>query len=451
MADPGRQGFWLATANGDVLGFGGALTFGPARLSAAVVAMAATPDGRGYWAVAGDGRTAARGDAGKYGALNGAYPQPVVGMAIDPTGDGYWMATADGHVFSFGDAGPVASPPGSPRVVAIMAASPPTGPPSLSGPALGGLQIITTALPNLIAGQAYSAQLAASGDIAPYCWTKVGGALPPGLAMSAAGVISGTADPGLSGGAYGFTVQVTGSSVPSPRPARAAFTIALSGTPAASPELSQVPVSQVRSQNWAGYVATAGPYTAVSGSFTVPSLSPGTPAQDMVTEWVGIDGSDNGSLVQAGVSEVPEPYSTAFDVTAWWEVLPFASQPITAMTVSAGDDVSVTIARVSGANWTIHLTDATTGQGYTQDVSYTGPGTSAEWIVEAPTDSQTDQQISLAPYSPAVTFSGLGATGGSAGLSELAMVQEGQQVASPCALNPAGFSVAYGATAPSAP
>jgi hypothetical protein len=451
VADPGTQGFWLTTAKGAVLGYSGAPTYRPAHLPAAVVAVAATPDGRGYWVVARDGRTATRGDAGKYGALNGAYSHPVVGMAIDPTGNGYWMATANGHVFSYGTAGAVASPPGSPTVVAILAASPAAGSPSLTAPTLGGLNITTTALPDLVAGQAYSAQLAASGGTAPYSWTEVGGALPPGLAMSAAGAISGTPDPGLSG-TYGFTVQVTGSSVTSPRPATATFTIAVSSSPAASPALSQVPLSEVHSQNWSGYVATAGPYTAVSGSFTVPSLSPGTPAQDMVSEWVGIDGSDNTSLVQAGVSEVPDPYSTAtFDVIAWWEVLPIASQPITTMTVSPGDEVSVTIAQVSGTSWTIHFTDATKGQGYTQDVGYTGPGTSAEWIVEAPTDSQTDQQIRLAPYSPAVTFSGLAATGSSAALSELAMVQEGQQVASPCALNPAGFSVAYGATAPSAP
>ena len=451
VADPGTLGFWLATARGTVLGYSGAPTYGPAHLPAAVVAVAATPDGRGYWVVAGDGRTATRGDAGKHGALNGAYPQPVVGMAIDRTGNGYWMATANGHVFSYGTAGTVGSPPGSPRVAAIVAASPAKGSPSLTASTPGGLNITTTALPGLVAGHAYSAQLAASGSTGPYSWTEVGGALPPGLAMSAAGAISGTADPGLSG-AFGFTVQVTGSSVMSPRPATATFTIAVMSSPAASPSLTQLPLSEVHSQNWSGYVATAGPYTAVSGSFTVPSLSPGTPAQDMVSEWVGIDGSGNTSLVQAGVSEVPDPNSTAtFDVIAWWEVLPIASQPITTMTVSPGDEVNVTIDQVSGASWTIHLTDATKGQGFTQDVGYTGPGTSAEWIVEAPTDSQTDQQISLAPYSPAVTFSGLAATGGSAGLSELAMVQEGQQVASPCALNPAGFSVAYGATAPSAP
>ena len=38
-----------------------------------------------------------------------------------------------------------------------------------------------------------------------------------------------------------------------------------------------------------------------------PSLAPGLPGQDMLSEWVGIDGSDNGSLIQAGVTEAPDP------------------------------------------------------------------------------------------------------------------------------------------------
>ncbi len=446
VADPGTGGFWLARGDGAVVGYGGAPTYRPAHLPAPVAAVAATPDGRGYWVVAQDGRAATRGDAAGHGALNGAYDRPVVAMAVAPNGTGYWLATADGHVFSYGSAGLVAPPPGPPAVVAIVASPPSAAPGRLAAGALGGLSVTTTTLPGVVAGQTYSAQLAAAGGTSPYSWTVVGGALPSGLAMSAAGTISGTVDPGLSG-TSGFTVQVTDSSVPYPQRATADFTVTTTSAPA-SPSLTQVPFSQGQSQNWSGYVATAGPYTAVTGTFNVPSLSPGTPDQDMVSEWVGIDGSDNGSLIQAGVTEVPEPYdSGVFDVFAWWEVLPFSSQPVATMTVSAGDEVTVAIAQVSGTTWTIHLTDTTTGQSYTQNVGYNGPGTSVEWIVEAPTDSVNDQQLGLAPFSPAVNFGGLSAIGNSAALTEVVMTQEGQQVATPCFLGPAGFSVAYGDTA----
>ena len=459
VTDPATGGFWLATSTGTVLGYDGAPSYGQAHLPSAVVAMAATPDGRGYWVVAQDGRTATLGDAGRHGALNGAYSRPVVGMAPAPTGDGYWLAAANGHVFAYGDAGDVAPPPGSPRVVAIVAAPPIVGAPRITagapGPSgstpsgstpsgsTGALTVVTTALPAASVSVAYTAQLAGQGGTPPYTWAIGDGTLPPGLSLSPAGAISGAPS---TAGSYTFTAEVT-DGARAPAHASAQLSIAV-----APPQLSQVPVSQVPSGNWSGYVATAGPYTAASGTFTVPSVSPGAPPQDLVSEWVGIDGSGNGSLIQAGVTEVPDTTtSVGPDVFAWWEVLPLASQPIATMAVNPGDEVSITISQVSGTSWAIHLTDGTNGQDYTQDVSYSGPGTSAEWVVEAPTDAQGDQQLPLAPYSPAVDFSGLSASGSSTALSEVVMDQEDQQVSTPSALTFAGFSVAYGATAPVAP
>jgi hypothetical protein len=121
------------------------------------------------------------------------------------------------------------------------------------------------------------------------------------------------------------------------------------------------------------------------------------------------------------------------------------------MTVNPGDEVSVTISQLSGTRWEISLNDGTDGQGYTQDVTYNGPGASAEWIVEAPTDGQSNQQLPLAPYSPAVGFTDLSVSGSSTAMSEVVMTQSGQQVSTPSALTPAGFGVGYGATAPPPP
>ena len=446
VADPATGGFWLATSTGAVLGYGGAPDYGRAHLPSAVVAMAATPDGRGYWVVAGDGRTAHFGDAGRYGA--GTHPQGVVGMAVAAQGKGYWLATANGHVFAHGQAGSVGPLPGSPGVVAIEAA------PAAAAPGFGlgapvTLNVTSTNLPALVAGQAYSTRLAASGGILPYSWTVVDGSLPSGLALSAAGVISGTPAPGLSG-PFAFTVQVTDASARSAQ--RATANLTMNSSALAPAVLSQMPRVEVQTQNWSGYMATPGPYTAVSGTFTVPSLSTGTTGQEMLTEWVGVDGCHNSSLIQAGVTEIPDPGTPeGFDLYAWWEVLPAANQPITTVTVSPGDEVSVAIGQVSGTSWEIRLTDDTNGQSYAQDVNYTGPGTSAEWILEAPTDSQTRQQLLLAPYTPAVDFSGFSATGESTSVSEVVMAQENQQVSTPCPLTPAGFTVAYGPTAPSVP
>ncbi len=67
--------------------------------------------------------------------------------------------------------------------------------------------VSTASLPDALLGQAYSAQLAASGGSVS-SWSLVGGALPDGLALSAAGAISGT--PTQAGG-FAFTVQANGS------------------------------------------------------------------------------------------------------------------------------------------------------------------------------------------------------------------------------------------------
>lgn len=71
------------------------------------------------------------------------------------------------------------------------------------------LQVTTTTLPGATAGQAYLAQLAASGGTAPYAWSlDAASALPPGLALSTAGELSGTP---ATGGQYTFTVTAVDS------------------------------------------------------------------------------------------------------------------------------------------------------------------------------------------------------------------------------------------------
>lgn len=57
-----------------------------------------------------------------------------------------------------------------------------------------------------IAAAPYSQQLSTLAGFSPYTWSVVSGALPPGLALSSGGVISGT--PGTTG-TYTFAIQVT--------------------------------------------------------------------------------------------------------------------------------------------------------------------------------------------------------------------------------------------------
>ncbi|MCU1495971.1 MAG: cell surface receptor domain protein, partial [Acidimicrobiaceae bacterium] len=99
------NGYRLAAAAGSVQGFGSLASLGGVAGSlgtAHVVAIAATPDGAGYWLATSDGTVDAFGDATPFQFAHPA--SPVVGLAVTPTGDGYWEITASGEVFAFGRA-----------------------------------------------------------------------------------------------------------------------------------------------------------------------------------------------------------------------------------------------------------------------------------------------------------------------------------------------------------
>ena len=67
------------------------------------------------------------------------------------------------------------------------------------------LAVTTTSLPPGTTGQQYSAQLAATGGEPPYIWSITSGALPAGLTMTSAGLISGIP----TGTSSSFGVKVT--------------------------------------------------------------------------------------------------------------------------------------------------------------------------------------------------------------------------------------------------
>jgi len=210
----------------------------------------------------------------------------------------------------------------------------------------------------------------------------------------------------------------------------------------------QQPVVQ-QTANWSGYVLEGTGLYAAQGTFNVPNLSP-TAGATATSEWVGIDGNSNNSLIQAGVHEGYDPVSNTVLIYPWWEILPAPETPILSMTVNPGDSVTVTIARFSGTTWGIEVADKTTGQDFTTYQYYAGPETSAEWIVEAPSllNGSIEQ---LGVFTPNVTFSGLGSNGNKVLVDELFMVQNGAIVASPSGVDANGFTVAYGPIPPPAP
>ncbi len=307
--------------------------------------------------------------------------------------------------------------------------------PAPQSPTVAALAISATGLPTATAGVPYSASLLGTGGTAPYSWSLVSGSLPTGLTLSTSGAITGTP---TALGLASFAVQVTDSTAPAAENATATLSIDV-----VSPA---TPVD--RNDNWSGYIESGGPFTVVAGTFTVPNLV-ATPGTTTTSEWVGIDGYSNTALIQAGVTEAYNPATNLVHLHAWWEILPDVETPIS-LALATGNQVTVTIGQVMPGTWAIKVTNDSTGQSFSTLQSYAGAGTSAEWIVEAPTSVVTGQDT-LGNYTPNVTFTSLGITGMATQLTEAIMVQSGIVVSTPSSLTSNGFTVAYGGAVPSAP
>ena len=84
-----------------------ATTGRPANVGVPVTSAAATPDGKGYRILFGNGEVFGYGDAANSGSpssanFNGLDPASVIFPTAD--GKGYWVASALGKLFTFGDA-----------------------------------------------------------------------------------------------------------------------------------------------------------------------------------------------------------------------------------------------------------------------------------------------------------------------------------------------------------
>ena len=141
------------------------------------------------------------------------------------------------------------------------------------------------------------------------------------------------------------------------------------------------------STNWSGYAdsTNAGAVTAVSGSWTVPTVT-GSGTSDSAA-WVGIDGFNSSTVEQTG---------TAMDIvnghaeySAWYEMFPAAEVTIRNLTINPGDTIAASVTYNTAANdFVLTITDVTDGNTFTTTQSApNAQRSSAEWIVEAPSNN----------------------------------------------------------------
>ena len=140
------------------------------------------------------------------------------------------------------------------------------------------------------------------------------------------------------------------------------------------------------SQNWSGYVVTGDRFRRVSGSWVVPKPSCQNHFKTYSDSWVGLGGFKDGaqSLEQTGTSaDCTSAGKQRYSV--WYELLPAAAVTIK-MKVRPGDKMTGTIA-VSGTQVRIVLRNRTRDTKFSTTKHMSSPDlSSAEWILEAPSD-----------------------------------------------------------------
>jgi hypothetical protein len=281
---------------------------------------------------------------------------------------------------------------------------------------------------------------------------------------------------GLGGSALFVAGQETATAVVPAVQIRPNHSLGLASTSARPPAPATSPAPCWASGNWSGYAlsqtspsglpcvpASGNTYTSVTGTWTVPAVTGSRTTSSYSAAWAGIDGFTNSNLIQAG-TEQDYTRGTAH-YAAWWEILPAPETVIPSITVLPGDSMTVSIAQVSGSQWSITVTD--NGQpghaaqpAFTTTQTYSGAGTSAEWIMEAP---QVNGRVAtLAHYGSTVFDHGTAnavsprlaaGTGGelvqgSFFRSQVLSVPSGPDTGAPAG---DGFAVAYGSVAPPAP
>src|SRR3954454_24777700 len=158
------------------------------------------------------------------------------------------------------------------------------------------------------------------------------------------------------------------------------------------------------SSNGPGYIVQERPpYTSATGQWTVPAVSSSQTGFSAV--WIGIGGVDENSLIQVGTEQDAGFGRTSY--SAWWEILPAPAVRITSFRVHPGDKITASVKKVSATTYRITISDAGHGS-FTTTRTFKGHGTSAEWIVEAPTVGY--HQTLLAKHAP-VTFDHVTANG----------------------------------------
>ncbi len=187
------------------------------------------------------------------------------------------------------------------------------------------LTLSPTTLPDGHTGASYQQTLTVSGGTGPYTFTLTAGALPAGLALSSAGVLSGQP---TAAGSFTFTVQASDSS-PSPGPftGSQAYSLLVHTITLSPAVLPTAPIGATYSQPLTASGETA-PYTFTLTSGTLPpglSLS----SKGLLSGTPTVTGSFSFIVTASDSSPSPGPFTASQSYT----LLVYTPLPLTPATL----------------------------------------------------------------------------------------------------------------------
>jgi hypothetical protein len=170
------------------------------------------------------------------------------------------------------------------------------------------------------------------------------------------------------------------------------------------------------SGNWSGYVVRpksggAKSFKYISGSYTVPSVNCTVTPSSWAYHWTGLDGWGSGTVEQTGVDSSCNGTTPVY--FAWYELYP---GPVTEeFAVNPGDAITSSVTSDGSGEYTLALTDQTTGQEFSLNESCGSAckNVSAEVITEDP-DASTGglSDFGVIDYDKVTIEDQAGVTGG---------------------------------------
>jgi hypothetical protein len=186
--------------------------------------------------------------------------------------------------------------------------------------------------------------------------------------------------------------------------------------PADPAGLPRIRLWESTSENWSGYAVpkegtAPDTFSAVTGTWTVPSVTGSRRSASYAATWAGIDGYTSGTVEQIGTLQ--EWAGSRQENYAWFEMYPSGMYEIVGFPVDPGDSITATVTYEGDNVFQLTIENLTHPASFSVPTSYTTTSStvarsSAEWVVEAPSSSRGI--LPLAEFKVPISFQGCSAT-----------------------------------------